>query len=415
MKKVISWVLCFAATALLAGELSRDKIKGIYHLGTPERGKNQVQIDFGQMGNKVVLAVACKNCPPATYDFLKEESTTLGVATFFNAMGLYVFQYDADSWIVVQPDGVLGRQVWTKIGHANIYSKDKNKTTSVSREQIESFAMSLSSKIMNQEVGKMSHSGGTYYLAMPVSHMSKPRSEYQVNFVTQGKKRIDIKPCDRCGTKQYEFLPEESNMAGIDIYRTSTSYYVFDLKDGVLITTFSNASGLGKVEWGSTHSYNVLSNNKAYIRQILASKEKQNTIDVIMTEYFSAVKTAFIKRAEEKRVAANSIRNLPKQGMHDETLRQSALDAANRWASSWSWKETLKSAYFTSSDWAIVRNKLTGVITGKVARGFITMTHPDGRCRFQYVSYRQDFDGSKYMNMQMTGVGPIYDLNCDKI
>ena len=121
---------------------------------------------------------------------------------------------------------------------------------------------------------------------------------------------------------------------------------------------------------------------------------------------------AFLAEKNAKKVAN---RKLPKTGLVDNSQRKSALAAAKRWASAWNWKETIKDAYFTSADWTITRNRLTGVITGKVIRGYITMTHPDGRCRFQHVSFRQDFDGSKYMNFHMTGVGPIYDLKCGEI
>ena len=400
---------------LSAGELTREAIKGTYFLGSPERGKTQVEMDFGNLGNKVVLAVGCQGCPTATYSFLKEESTTLGVATFFNTIGLYVFQYDNNSWIVVQPDGQLGRKVWSKIGHANIYSKDANKAATVKRSDIEKFALELSNKIMNQEVGTMSHAGGTYHLAVPVQHLGRAQSTYQINFKTDAKKLVTIKPCDKCASDEYQYLPQESNIAGVDIYRHATSYYLFDLQDGVLISTFANASGLGKVLWGKGNNYNVLSNNKAYVRQILASKQKQDTIDKMIAEYFAMIKTEFEKRAEEQRQEKVANRDLPDQGMQDAEQQKQALDASIRWAKAWNWKETINAAYFTSSDWSITRNRLTGVITGKVSRGFITMKHPDGRCRFQYVSFRQDFDGASYMNFHMTGVGPIYDLRCEKI
>lgn len=414
MKAFVAIVILFTTCVVHAGNLNREDIKGLYHLSVPERGKSTVQIDFGQMGNKVVLAVACEGCPPATYGFLKEESSTLQVATFMTA-GLYVFQYDDESFIVVQPDSMLGRKIWTKIGHANIYSKNPNKAKSVSRADIETFALSLSSKIMNQEVGKMSHAGGTYYLAVPMTHLGKAISEYQINFSVDSKKKITIRTCDKCGEDEYEHLPEESAIAGVDVYRHSSSHYLFDLKDGVLLYTFANASGLGKNLWGKHSNYNVFSNNKAYIRQILASKEKQNTIDTLMADYFASIKTAVDERAEEERQAKVARQELPSQGMTDKTQQEQGLAAAKRWASAWAWKETLKAAYYTSADWSITRNPLTGVITGKVARGYITMTHPDGRCRFQYTSFRQDYDGASYMNLHMTGVGPIYDIPCGKI
>ena len=108
-------------------------------------------------------------------------------------------------------------------------------------------------------------------------------------------------------------------------------------------------------------------------------------------------------------------RELPAVGMKNAQLSSDALAAAKRWAKAWNWKEQLQNTYFVSNDWQIIRNRLTGVVTGRKISGVVTMKHPDGRCRFQYVGYRQDHDGTEYMNLHMTGVGPIYDLKCDKL
>jgi hypothetical protein len=398
-----------------AAELTAESVKGIYHLGTPERGKSKVNIGFGTMGNKTVIAVAaCKQCPPAVYTFQQEESQTLGTQVFTTS-GLYLFPYDEDSFILVQPDGVLGRKVWKKIGHANIYSKNPNTAKSTSRAMIEEFAINLSSKIMNQEVTDMQHGAGTYHLAAPQEFSGRPYTEIQITFNTEGKKQIIIKPCDKCGASEYTLMPDESAIAGVDVYKHATSYYLFDLKDGVLIYTFANAGGLGKILWGKNSHYNVYSNNKAYIRQILASKEKQNIIDDMMAGYFKDIKTEFRRRADEKNQMQIANRTLPDEGLNNSTQKQQALAAGKRWASAWNWKETLNNAYFISNDWSITRNRLTGIITGKVISGIVTMKHPDGRCRYQHMSFRQDYDGSQYTNLHTTGVGPVYDLKCSEI
>jgi len=409
-------ILSIFFSQAIAGTLSPEEVKGTYHLTTTERGQSKVKMEMGQMGNKTVLAIAaCDRCPPAVYTFQQEQSSTLQTPVFFNTMGLYVIKYDDDSWIVVQPDGELGRKVWTKIGHANLYSKSANKAKSMTRGQIETYAINLSKKIMNQEVGEMAHAGGTYHLAVPQKHMGKAQNTYQIEFITEPKKHINIKTCDKCGTDEYQHLPEESAIAGVDVYRHATSYYLFDLKDGVLIYTFANAGGLGKTEWGKSNHYNVYSNNQAYIRQILTSKQKQDTIDAMMAGYFKDIKQEFEHQAQEKHQQQVANRKLPAAGLQDAAQEKQALAASKRWASAWDWKESLKNAYFISNDWAITRNKLTGVITGKIIRGIVTMNHPDGRCRYQHVSYRQDYNGSDYSNFHMTGVGPIYDLKCSEI
>jgi hypothetical protein len=261
----------------------------------------------------------------------------------------------------------------------------------------------------------MAHAAGLYHLAAPQEFSGKTATEIQIEFSTVGKKQIILKPCDKCGTTQYTHLPDESAITGVDVFRHATSYYLFDLRDGVLIYTFSNAGGLGKSLWGKNSHYNVYSNNKAYIREILASKEKQNIIDKMMAGYFKEIKTEFRRRADEKNQNKIANRKLPSEGLNNPTQKAQALAAAKRWASAWSWKESLKNAYFTSNDWSITRNRITGVITGKIISGIVTMIHPDGRCRYQHMSFRQDYDGKEYTNLHSSGIGPVYDLKCSEI
>lgn len=415
MKYIILMVLfSIGCNAAIARELTEESVNGSYHLGTAERGKNQVLMQIGKLANKTVIAVAgCKQCPPAVYTLQQEPSKTLGIAIFMTS-GLYLIPYGEDSFILVQPDAVLGRKVWTKIAHANIYSKSKDTASNTKRADIERFAIDLSNKIMNQEVGEMVHSAGQYFLAMPQKHAGKSQSSYEINFMTSGKKSIVIKPCEGCSESEYQHLPEESGVIGVDVYRNASSYYLFDLKDGVLIYTFANASGFGKTLWTKHSQYNVYSNNQAYIRQILTSKDKQNTIDGLMNRYFKEVKDYFELKAKQERQQRDANRELPNKGL-EYTPQADLLTASQAWASAWDWKETIVDSYLTQSDWFITRNPLSGIITGKVIGGVAVMRHPDGRCRFQTVSFRKDFDGTDYMNLHVTGIGPIYDFSCDKL
>lgn len=404
-------LLCSVASA----ELNQQAVNGVYQLGVAERGQKKLMIQYGELnGNKVIAIAACQGCPPAIYSYQQEPSETLNTPIFMTA-GLYLIRYDDNSFILVQPDKELGRAAWTQIGHANIYSKNAATATAITRAEIESFAIDLSEKIMNQEVGKLSHATGTYHLAATETHLGRPQRTYEITFQSEGKKSIDIKPCDSCGLERYELLPNESSIIGVDVYRHSTSDYLFDIKDGVLIYTFVNAGGLGRDDWSKHSTFNLYSNNQAYVRQLLASQEKQHNIDTAMAGYFKAIKDAFIRQAEEQQKAATEQRDLPAEGFSDRSQKQQALKAAKQWADNWGWKETLKDAYFTSNDWSTLRHPLTGLITGKSIRGIITMTHPDGRCRFQYTRFRQDYDGEVFYNLLMAGVGPIYDIRCDKL
>jgi len=395
-------------------ELTEASVNGEYYLGVPERGKSKVLMQYGQLGNKTVIAVAaCQSCPPAVYSFQEEPSKTLGTPVFMTS-GLYLIPLNENSFVLVQPDGLLGRKVWSKIGHANLYTRDQQAAANFDRASVEKFAIDLSHKIMNQEVGEMAHSGGEYFLAVPQKHGGKIQSSYSIEFNEKGKKSVLVKPCDSCSMVEYKILPEESGVIGVDVYRNASSYYLFDLKDGVLVYTFANASGFGRTEWSKHSKYNVYSNNQAYIRKILQSKQMQNTLDSMMGEYFAKAKSYFEQKALAEKSAKDAARELPKEGLVYSD-KQQLLDAASRWAQAWSWKESLIKTYLTQSDWSITRNRLTGIITGKVIGGVVIMKHPDGRCRYQMLNYRQDYDGSSYTNLQVSGIGPIYDFACDKL
>lgn len=413
---LVFFTLLLASYSAIASQPLSENSKGLYYLGTAERGKTQKNIGIGDLKGTPVVGVSdCKKgCPMALYQYQEKESQETGKTIYFGA-GLYLIEYDSESLIMVMPNSKLGHKPWTSFKFSNIYSKNSQKAKATSKSEIENFAKQISSKLFEQPVGKMKHAGGTYYLAVPQAHMGKSQRSYQISFNKQGKKSIGIKPCDRCSEKTYQLLPKESGIIGTEVYRYASSDYLFDLKDGVLVYTFANASGLGKKEWGKNSHYNVYSNNEKYVRQLITDKSKQDAIDKTLTTYFKQVKSSFEKEADAKRQKDIANRKLPKSGYKNNKQKQQALKASKSWANSWGWKENITDVYFTSNDWAATRNPLTGITTGRVIRGIITMKHPDGRCRYQHSAYRQDYDGKKYFNLHMTGVGPIYDLKCDKL
>ena len=118
-------------------------------------------------------------------------------------------------------------------------------------------------------------------------------------------------------------------------------------------------------------------------------------------------------REELERTANNE---LPAKGMVDSDLDQSALAAAQAWANSYSWKEQLEYVYITSRDWSILRNKLTGIQTGRRIQGVITMKRDDGLCSYQQAIFEQAYNGTGYQTTVMTGVVPGQNkLDCSKI
>ncbi len=282
-----------------ATELTPESVKGAYHLGIPERGQHLVELAYGDIKGKNVIAVApCKRCPPTVYSYLKKESDILNTS-IFTTSGMYLIQYNSNSFIVVQPDAILGKKAWEKFSHTNIYSKNEVTSKSFSRKKIEQFAMKISNRAMGQDLGKMQHKTGTYYLAIPVVHIGNAESQYSIELLNENNKEINITPCPKCFIHNYQHLQEESSIIGVDVYHDGSGDYLFDIDEGILVHVFSNASGLGKVEWGEKNRFNVFSNNQTYIRYLLTNAGRQSLIDNRLKKYFSATKAKFDNRIED--------------------------------------------------------------------------------------------------------------------
>jgi hypothetical protein len=177
------------------------------------------------------------------------------------------------------------------------------------------------------------------------------------------------------------------------------------------------ASGpLGKQLWQEHSSYNVLGQDKTAMRQISQDKEAQNEVEGVLKGYAIKAKAAVDARYAREELERTANNELPAKGMVDSDLDQSALIAAQAWANSYSWKEQLEYVYITSRDWSILRNKLTGIQTGRRIQGVITMKRDDGLCSYQQAIFEQAYNGTGYQTTVMTGVVPGQNkLDCSKI
>lgn len=388
---------------------------GVYHLWQPERGASQVQMKRLMHNGRDIMAVAsCEKCPPAVYQFQAEPSAILKRDVFFNSMGLYLIADTESRFWLVQADAELGRAVWQKLGYLNVYSKNQADFAKLNLAEQQQQLLALSASMMNQDVGTITGGDGEYFLAVPEQVAGSPRDSMTVTFSRGDKPSITIVPCAKCRSETYQYLPEASAAAEWEIYGEQGSQYLFDIKDGILLKVVSQQR-LGRGALRDTDTFNVLSTNKAYLRQILADGSKQQAIDQLL-------KTAFVKAEQDQQqrdqaaqAAAVAAQQLPKSGFDDNHLNGQLLAAAQRWAAAWQWSEQLKQAYPYSADWQITHHPLSGAVTGRKLSAVLTMLHPDGRCRFQYVGMAQDFDGQQYSNLRMTGVGIIKDIPCERL
>jgi len=416
-----SLLTVFAAQAL---ELTPEKVNGIYLLAIPERsaaGQTQkLQVEFGEMNGQIFIATqACPRCPAAGYKLQNDATKELGRPVFFNSMGIYIIAYDENTFVSVMADGQLGKKAWSKIAYANVYSKQG--TPTISLEAGKQFVMAESKRLMTGEgVAKFEVAGGsgTYFAAVRQTVGSKQYDQIKVEL--DDNKQIDLEGmnCRSCASdsnvSKYVYEAELSEAIGKPVYEMGhMGRFLIAQEKGVIWV--ANAS-LGKQLWQEHSSYNVLGQDKTAMRQISQDKAAQNNIEDILKGYAIKAKAAVDARyaREDLERTANNV--LPAKGMKNDDLDQSALTAAKVWANSYSWKEQLEYVYITSRDWSILRNKLTGIQTGRRIQGVITMKRDDGLCSYQQAIFEQTYNDTGYQATVMTGIVPGQNkLDCGKI
>ena len=85
-------------------------INGTYYMLESERGLNNqptktklVQL-VENNGVQMLAIAACEKCIPAIYTYKAEDSETLDRHTYFNSMGIFVTQYDNESFVAFLPN-----------------------------------------------------------------------------------------------------------------------------------------------------------------------------------------------------------------------------------------------------------------------------------------------------------------------
>jgi len=145
MKYTVKIILLLSAIHLSSQNSNLLKsVDGTYHLLEAERGVTTKVFEFGEHNNVKLLAIAaCKKCMPAVYTYKAEESKELDRLVFYNSTGLYLFQYDEESFVMIMINPKA--EHWTDFYFSNFYSKIKSKVASMSKEKIKKFIAKISS------------------------------------------------------------------------------------------------------------------------------------------------------------------------------------------------------------------------------------------------------------------------------
>lgn len=401
-------------------ELSPENVNGIYQLAIPERSAGgptqKLQVEYGEMnGQKMMATQACPRCPAAGYKLQDDASNELGRPVFFNAMGIYLIAYDENTFVSVMADAPLGKEAWSKIVYANVYSKQG--TPTISLEQGKEFVLGESKRLMTGEgIAKFEVSGGsgTYYAAVRQTVGSKQYDQIDVKIEPEKQIVLEGMNCRSCTNSTYIYVDELSQAIGKPVYEMGhMGRFLIEQDTGLLWV--ANVS-LGKQLWEKNNNYNALGQDKTAMRQISQDQAAQKTMESQLKRYAEKAKAAVDARYAQQDLQRTANNELPAKGMQDSDLEQSALIAAQDWAKSYQWKEQLQYVYITSRDWSILRHKITGIQTGRRIQGIITMKRDDGLCSYQQVIFEQAFNGTDYQTTIMTGVVPGQNkLDCGKI
>ena len=89
------------------------------------------------------------------------------------------------------------------------------------------------------------------------------------------------------------------------------------------------------------------------------------------------------------------------------TLHEALLDTARRE----SWSETLEFS-LPLGEWNILRNRRTGIITGRNVQAAGFARWPDGHCTMQAFGYEQAYDGSDFSGPIRVGASTQLDIPC---
>ena len=401
-------------------ELSPENVNGIYQLAIPERSAGgptqKLQVEYGEMnGQKMMATQACPRCPAAGYKLQDDASNELGRPVFFNAMGIYLIAYDENTFVSVMADAPLGKEAWSKIVYANVYSKQG--TPTISLEEGKEFVLAESKRLMTGEgiaAFEVSGGSGTYYAAVRQTVGSKQYDQIDVKIEPEKQIVLEGMNCRSCTNSTYIYVDELSQAIGKPVYEMGhMGRFLIEQDTGLLWV--ANVS-FGKQLWEKNNNYNALGQDKTAMRQISQDQAAQNKMESQIKSYAEKAKAAVDARYAQQDLQRTANNELPDKGMQDSDLEQSALIAAQDWAKSYQWKEQLQYVYITSRDWSILRHKITGIQTGRRIQGIITMKRDDGLCSYQQAIFEQAFNGTDYQTTIMTGVVPGQNkLDCGKI
>lgn len=203
---------------------------------------------------------------------------------------------------------------------------------------------------------------------------------------------------------------EGSNMNLIEFLRLET---ISLIEEGLFFVHYSSTpyvnTDCNKPKWqpkaheGKENHYVLLGKDKDRIKELMNDPEKVQELAL----------AALIKECEYWNIYREAKNPMPARGMSDSKLQADISDAAIRGAAGRGWKEEILYAYSQSKEWYTLRNKVTGIITGRELAAIVVMKTDSGICKWEQVILRQNYNGSSYGGTYWHGNSQrIYPVDC---
>lgn len=431
LKLLFAAVLCTLSSVLWAFDLNSSQIDGTYQLLKPERSTagmvNKTQMQYGKMGNKNVLArLHCKQCMPLVLSKMENISKELSRPTFYSKMGIYAMAYDKNTFVFAMPSTptMLGEQAFTGFKYINVYSKSG---TSLSESKAKDFVIRESKRLMSGDVKAVSQEstqGGAkvFYPLSPDYIAGKKTNRMGLKLSDKKQVVLSVADCPKCSTDTYMYSPQFSKDTGQPIYRKNVGdkehtivRYLVQHNKNIWFKVYQ-PSGLGHSEIGKTDTVNLLSATEAELRKIRAGGAYTDGLEKSLIELSKKALKAQSARYEAQDKARTANNQLPKANQEFAKFNKPFLAGAKQRAQREGWNEQLIRAYAIGSDWTILRNKLTGIKTGRYIAGVVVMKRKDGLCSYQHVHFHQQANDTDYQKPTLYSIDSGQEkLSCSKI
>lgn len=203
-----------------------------------------------------------------------------------------------------------------------------------------------------------------------------------------------------------------SNMNLIEWLKMETMILI---EDGVFFLEVSSRvhinTDCNKPEWeagskdGNDNFYVLMAKDPKRMEELMSDLEK---VKAMTTE-------AVVKDCVHWNIYREAKNPMPEKSIKDAALQADLTNCVRKGAAGRGWKEEIVYAYPISKEWATLRNKNTGIIVGREIAVVAVMKTDAGRCKWETVYVRQNYNGSAYGNSYFHANSQrIYPIDCEK-